>query len=184
MDEETKEVFADDDKSVDICMEIARLEYEYSFRQAEKYDNKVYVLLTVCGFILVMLTGAAGNIGEIDILSPFKSGWIMAYDVLLALCVIGVIAVLVRLVDGMKGLNLKRHDSGKLIKLGMLSQSPKAIAIFTITQYENAKEYNNAQIGRRYKSLDRTVKILHIVVILLVAITIVSRFALQAGGIN
>ena len=46
MEEETKEVFADDDKSVDICMEIARLEYEYSFRRAEKNDNKVYVLLT------------------------------------------------------------------------------------------------------------------------------------------
>lgn len=184
MDEETKEVFADDDKSVDICMEIARLEYEYSFRRAEKYDNKVYVLLTVCGFILVMLTGAAGNIGEIDILSPFKSGWIMAYDVLLALCVIGVIVVMVSLIYGMKGLNLKRNDSSELIRQSMTSKMPKFIAMFTIIQYEDAKEYNNAQIAGRYKSLDRTVKMLCIVVVLLVAITIVSRFALQVGGIN
>ncbi len=92
-----------------------------------------------------------------------------------------MITVLVRLIYGIRGLNLKRHDSGKLIKLGMLSQSKRAIAIFTITQYENAKEYNNAQIGRRYKSLDRTVKILQMVVILLVAVTIVSRFAVKAG---
>ena len=184
MDEETKEVFADDDKSVDICMEIARLEYEYSFRRAEKYDNKVYVLLTVCGFILVMLTGAAGNIGEIDILSPFKSGWIMAYDVLLALCVIGVIVVMVSLIYGMKGLNLRGCDSSALIRQSMTSKTPKFIAMFTIIQYEEEKEYNNAQIARRYKSLDRTVKMLCIVVVLLVAITIVSRFALQVGGIN
>lgn len=181
MDEETKIIPSDDEKSVDICMDIARLEYEYSFRRAEKYDNEIYVLLTVCGFILVMFTGAVGNIGEIDILSPFRSGWIAAYDVILVLCVLGMITVLVRLIYGIRGLNLKRHDSGKLIKLGMLSQSKRAIAIFTITQYENAKEYNNAQIGRRYKSLDRTVKILQMVVILLVAVTIVSRFAVKAG---
>ena len=184
MEEETKEVFADDDKSVDICMEIARLEYEYSFRRAEKYDNKVYVLLTVCGFILVMFTNAVGNIGEIDILHPFKSGWIMAYDVLLVLCVVGMITVLGSLISGMSGLNMRRHDSDSILKRDMLSKTPRDIALFTIISYENNKEYNNAQIGRRYKSLDRTVKILRIVVILLVAITIVSRFALQAGGVN
>ncbi len=103
---------------------------------------------------------------------------------LLALCVIGIIVVLVRLVDGMSGLNLKRHDSGTIIKRGMLSQPPKAVAIFTASQYENAKEYNDAQIARRYKSLDRTVKILRVVVILLVALAIVSSFAVKTGGIN
>ena len=182
MDEETKTIPADDEKSVDICMDIARLEYEYSFRRAEKYDNKIYVLLTVCGFILVMLTGAVGNIGEIDILSPFKSGWIAAYDVLLALCVAGMITVLVRLIYGMIGLKMRRHDSDSILKRDMLSKKPKDIALFTIISYENVKEYNNAQLARRYESLDITVKILLAVVILLVAITIVSSFAVKTGA--
>lgn len=137
MDEETKTIPADDDKSVDICMDIARLEYEYSFRRAEKYDNKVYVLLTVCGFILVMFTGAVGNIGEIDILHPFRSGWIAAYDVLLSLCVIGIIVVMVRLVEGMSGLNLKRHDSSEIIRQSMTSKKPKFVAMFTKKQPES-----------------------------------------------
>ena len=184
MEKETKEISADDDKSTDICMDIARLEYEYSFKRAEKYDNKVYVLLTVCGFILVMFTGAVRNIGEIDILHPFRSGWIAAYDILLALCVMGMITVLVRLIDGISGLNLRRHDSSEIIRQSMTSKNPKFVAMFTIIQYEDAKEYNNAQIAGRYKSLDRTVKILRVVVILLVALTIVSSFAVRTGGIN
>ena len=184
MDEETTEIFADDDKSVDICMDIARLEYEYSFRRAEKYDNKVYVLLTVCGFILVMFTGAVGNIGEIDILHPFRSGWIIAYDVLLVMCLLGLLIVLVRLIDGMSGLNMRRHDSDEILKRDMLSKTPRDIALFTIISYENAKDYTNRQLGRRYKSLDITVKILLVVVILLVAVTIVSSFAVKAGGIS
>ena len=129
MDEETKTIPADDEKSVDICMDIARLEYEYSFRRAEKYDNKIYVLLTVCGFILVMFTGAVGNIGEIDILSPLKSGWIAAYDVLLALCIIGIIVVLVSLIYGMSGLKMRRHDSDSILKRDMLSKTPRDIAL-------------------------------------------------------
>ena len=109
---------------------------------------------------------------------------IFAYDLLLVMCVLGLIVVLVRLVDGMSGLNLRRHDSGEIIKDSLMSKTPRNIAVQTIIKYENAKEYNNAQIGRRYKSLDRTVKILRAVIVLLVAITIVSRFAVQAGGIN
>ncbi len=95
---------------------------------------------------------------------------------------IGIIVVLVRLVDGMSGLNLRRHDSDSILKRDMLSKKPKDIALFTIISYENAKEYNNAQLARRYKSLDITVKILRAVVILLVAITIVSSFAVKAGA--
>lgn len=66
----------------------------------------------------------------------------------------------------------------------MTSKTPKFVAMFTIIQYEDAKEYNNAQIARRYESLNRTVKILRAVVILLVALAIVSSFAAKTGGIN
>ncbi|MBQ6972179.1 MAG: hypothetical protein IJP86_07455 [Synergistaceae bacterium] len=162
-------------------MDVARLEYEYSFLRAEKYDNKIYVLLTVCGFVLVMFTWAVGDIGSIDIFSPAKSGWIMAYDVLIVMCVLGLVTVLVRLIDGMSGLNMRRHDSDEILKRDMLSKTPREIALFTIISYENAKEYNNEQLERRYKSLNITVKMLLVVVILLVALTIVSSFAVKAG---
>ena len=182
MDEETTEIFVDDDKSVDICMDAARLEYEYPFRRAEKYDNKVYVLLTVCGFVLVMFTGAVGNIGEIDILHPFRSGWIAAYDVLLVMCVLGLVTVLVRLIKGMDGLNMRRYDSDVILKRDMLSKTPRDVALFTIIRYEDIKEYNNKQLGKRYRSLNLTVKMLLVVVILLVALSIVSSFVVKAGA--
>ncbi len=89
---------------------------------------------------------------------------------------------MVRLVDGMSVLNLRRHDSDSILKRDMLSKTPRDIALFTIIRYEDAKEYNNAQLAQRYKSLDITVRMLLAVVVLLVTITIVSGFAVKFGA--
>ncbi|MBR1657927.1 MAG: hypothetical protein IJ697_05620 [Synergistaceae bacterium] len=176
---ETSSVNSENSSSIEMCLEIAKLEYEYSFRRAEKFDNKVYILLTVCGFMFVMFMNAVSNIGEIDIFSPLKSNWILAYDILIVLCVTGMITILVRLVYALSGLKLKRHDSNLIIKRNMLSSSPKAIARFTIMRYEIARDYNIRQIDRRYTSLEKSVKILVALAVLLIAISIVSNFAVK-----
>ena len=67
------------------------------------------------------------------------------------------------------------------LKRNMLSKTPRDIAMFTIIRYEDIKEYNNRQLGKRYKSLNLTLKMLLVVVILLVALSIVSNFAVKAG---
>lgn len=178
MNEDTK-IPDCDDKRVEMCLEISRLEYEYSFRRAEKFDNKVYILLTVCGFILVMFTNAVSNIGEIDIFSPFKSKWIMLYDILFVLNVAGIMTILVRLVISLAGLNLRRHNSNLILERNMILKSPTDIALFTITQYEMAKGYNNVQLSRRYRFLETSVRLLIVLVIMLISITIVSSFAVK-----
>ena len=50
-----------------VAVESSRLEYEHSFRRAERLDNKVYILLTVCGCIFVLLTTAINRVSEIDV---------------------------------------------------------------------------------------------------------------------
>ena len=176
---ETSSVNSENNSSIEMCLEISKLEYEYSFRRAEKFDNKVYILLTVCGFMFVMFMNAVSNIGEIDIFSPFKSNWILAYDILIVLCVTGMITILVRLVYALSGLKLKRHDSKLILQGNMISKSPRDIALFTIMHYETAKSYNNKQIGERYKSLELSVNILIAVLIMLIMITIAGSFAVK-----
>ena len=182
MDNENSKTPEYDSKSVDMCLEISKLEYEYSFRRAEKFDNKVYVLLTVCGFILVMLLNALSRIGEIDVLSPLGNKWVMAYDVLSVMCVIGLSAVLARLIYAMSGLNIKRHDSNVILEQALMSKNPLTVARFTIIQYEMIRAYNNSSIDRRYASLNKSVKMLIAVAVMLLTLIIVSGFAAQTGN--
>ena len=82
----------------------------------------------------------------------------------------------------MDGLNMRRYDSDVILKRDMLSKTPRDVALFTIIRYEDIKEYNNKQLGKRYRSLNLTVKMLLVVVILLVALSIVSSFVVKAGA--
>ena len=44
------------DTSEDIVFDAMKEEYEHCVKRSEKLDNKIYILLTVCAFIFVLLT--------------------------------------------------------------------------------------------------------------------------------
>lgn len=67
-------------EKIQIAVESSRLEYEHSFRRAKRLDNKVYTLLTVCGFIFVLLTTAINRVSEIDVFAIWNA-LIALYDV-------------------------------------------------------------------------------------------------------
>ena len=162
---------------VDICLEISRLEYEHSFRRAEKLDNKVYILLTVCGFVFVMLVNALQNIGSIDIFSPFKSWWIFAYDLFLVIDIVTSIFLLWRLIHLLSGMQLKRYDSNFILEYNMLTEDNTTTARFTIMHYEQARDYNNALIDKRYKLFDGSIIMLILLIMLLVLLNVISGIA-------
>lgn len=165
------------DSTAQMCIEISRLEYEYSFKRAEKFNNKVYILLTVCGFIFVMFTNALSNMREIDVFHPFKCGWILLYDILLVYSILGMTVLIHKLVSSLSGLSLKHYDSNLILELDMMSKSALSVARFVIMQYEKARDYNNRKIDEKYKSLDESVKLLLILSAVLIFITIAGNFA-------
>ena len=63
-----------------------------------------------------------------------------------------------------------------------MSKNPMTVARFTIIQYEMIRAYNNSSIDRRYASLNKSVKMLIAVAVMLLTLIIVSGFAAQTGN--
>ena len=57
---ETKE------NGADISYELAKAEYDYCLHRSEKLDNKIYILLTVCAFLISIVIGIAGDLRKIE----------------------------------------------------------------------------------------------------------------------
>ena len=155
-----------------LCVESARLEYEYSFKRAERYDNKVYILLTVCAFIFVLLTGAIEKISEIDFMS-FRSNFLVAaFDALLVLSILSTIFLLGLLIYSLSGKAFRRYDTAEILEKDLLSRDKKTVAKYTIIQYERARDYNNRLIDQQFKRLNKAVKLLIAVVLLLMMLNL------------
>lgn len=160
-----------------LCVESARLEYEHSFRRAERLDNKICILLTVCAFIIVLLTGTINRVSEIEIFNFCQSGLVAAYDIVLILSILLTLASLIILIKSLSGKDFKRYDTGKILEKNLLSEyDGKTIARYTIMKYEKARNYNNDVVSKQFKWLNLSVHMLIAVVILLMTFTLMGNF--------
>lgn len=174
----TSEVCRNDDPSelLNMCLEISRTEYEHSFRRAERLDNKIYILLTVCAFIFVVLISAIDKVSEYDMVGFASNAWIGIYDILLLLCTVETVVMLGALIYSLSGASFKRYDSNLILERNMLSADMKKVTRFTIIKYENARDHNNKIVTRRYRILNFCVYILIILVVTLISIAFVGNF--------
>lgn len=161
---------------LNMCLEISRTEYEHSFRRAERLDNKIYILLTVCAFIFVVLISAIDKVSEYDITAFDSNVLIGLYNVLLLLCVAGTVVMLGALIYSLSGAGFKRYDSNMILERNMLSADMQKVTRFTIIKYENARDHNNKIVTKRYKILNFCVYILIALVVMLIIVTVIGNF--------
>lgn len=172
------EVYRNTDSAelLNMCLEISRTEYEHSFRRAERLDNKIYILLTVCAFIFVVLISAIDRVSEYD-MTEFDSNILIGiYDVLLISCIAETVIMLGALIYSLSGVGFKRYDSNLILERNMLSADMKKVTRFTIIKYENARDHNNKVVTKRYSILNFCVCILIILVVTLIIITFIGNF--------
>ena len=110
MDEET--INCTKDTGEDVSFTAAQDEYNHCFQRSAKLDNKVYILLTVCAFLFVMLSEAIKKLSEFAI-PQTKNQLIVegGYIVILTLSVATFIIILVKLIGLLRGIKLSRFDS-------------------------------------------------------------------------
>lgn len=167
---------ADTIEQLNMCLEISRAEYEHSFRRAERLDNKIYILLTVCAFIFVVLISAMEKGAGYSWAMFCSNGWVFTYNSILLLCIIGTIVLLGALIYSLSGADFKRYDSNLVLEYNMLSEDMKKVTRFTIMKYENAREHNNKIVTKRYRILNFCVKLLIALVAALICITFLYNF--------
>lgn len=171
-------------EKLQIAVDSSRLEYEHSFRRAERLDNKVYILLTVCGFIFALLTGEINKISEIDI-GSIQYTVIAVYDIVLLLSIIGTVLLLLILIYSLSGKDFKRYDTNKLLEKNLISTvSRKTLARYTIIKYEVARDYNNRIVSKQFKWVNRAVKLLILIVVLLMLLTILGNVVPTQNYLN
>lgn len=147
--------------SEDIVFSAVLAEYEYCARRSEKLDNKVYILLTVCAFLFVLLTNVINEAEQFKFSSNIMDLIpIIVYMVFLVGDVGIYLVALVELVRLLKSIPFKRFDTRKFFDRNMVEETPdKAVAAIGI-DYVQCIENNNKLWEQRYKKFNFCIHLL------------------------
>lgn len=156
------------DTGDDASLTVAQNEYNHCFERSAKLDNKVYILLTVCAFLFVMLSEAIKKLSELTI--PTTRCQLLiggGYIALLTLNVTAFIIMLVKLIKLLRGIELMRFDSYEILHRDMVRADKKQTIHYVCMVYEKCRDYNNQLIELQYKQFNNCVKLMVATVILL-----------------
>lgn len=166
IDEEPSKALCD--MGADVSLSVAQNEYNHCFERSAKLDNKVYILLTVCAFLFVMLSEAIKQLAKFIIPTTrcqlFIGG---GYVAILTLNVTAFIIMLVKLIKLLRGIELKRFDSYEILNKDMIRAEKKQTIHYVCMIYEQCRDYNNRLIEIQYKEFNKCVKLMVTSVILL-----------------
>lgn len=149
------------DNDPNLCYQIALTEYEHCIKRSDRLDNKIYILLTVCAFIFVMLTNA---ISKLSSLRWTKGGGetlvLRSYIALTIIAIIIVGFLLKGLISSLSSIEMKRFDSAEVMERDMTRADKSQVSKYVIALYEEARNHNNALIDKRYVTVNRCVILL------------------------
>lgn len=131
----------------DISMEACRNEYDHCFERSAKLDNKIYILLTVCAFLVVMLSEIIKKVGKIELPND-KEQFIVdgGYIALLSVNVAVFILLLIKLINLLHGIKLMRFDSAEVLEKDTICEDKKRTIRFICMHYEQCRSYNKFYI--------------------------------------
>lgn len=171
--------------SEDIAYSAFVSEYDHCVQRSEKLDNKVYILLTVCAFLFVLLTSVISEAGKFKFPeSGFAIGLIIVYAVLLASNVGIYVLMLIKLVGLLKSVSFVRFDTSEILTSNLISETPATLSRYIGTKYVRCINYNNAAIEERYKKFNFCVKLMVADVILSIILAFVCTLISLSGGVN
>lgn len=166
-------------------IEIARSEYEHCIKRMNRLDNKIYILLTVCAFVFIMLTGVIGDIGSIRLPKGlFDSVLLIVYLTLVVVTIIRVIILLKGLINALSTIKLQRFDSADILDYDMVHADISQVAGYVVAIYESSRKINNERIDNKYDTLQKSVDRLVKVSILVIVLALLGAFIPRASMVD
>ncbi len=137
-----------------MTLEISRAEYEHTVKRLDRLDNKVYILLTVCSFLFVMLTSSINNVTKIKAPDTY-AGWmiVIIYIATVIGAIILMILLLRRLIGALSSTSLLRLDSTDISDFNMALSDKNQVARYVIGIYEHSTKKNNELIEKNTRLL-------------------------------
>lgn len=156
-------------------LESLRMEYSNVFDRSNKLDNKVYIIITFCGFLFVFITGLLSSFTNISFAGNRFSNVVTGLYVLMCIAVIvSYVYILIYLMQLLEPEGIKRMDPEKMenLKLGEMSEEaavPELIHLY--------RDVVNTNLERLHIRCDKLVVGLRYVV--LTVILAFSAYAMQ-----
>lgn len=169
----------------DIAYSAFLSEYDHCVQRSEKLDNKVYILLTVCAFLFVLLTSVISEAGKFEFPEGgLALGLIITYAVLLVADVGIYVLMLIKLVGLLKSVSFARFNTREILTGNLISETPATISRYIGTKYVRCINHNNSIIEERYKKFNFCVELMVADVVLSIILAFICTFISLSGGIK
>jgi hypothetical protein len=167
-----------DSKSVDMCYESIKSEYEHCMDRVARFDNKIYILITICTFIFSFaMTTITQQIKNFD-LPKFDIGEILFifYMIVLVIIIILFIILLCKLIYLLEGIKIRRLDANDLYKLNYFEEDSVSTARGIGELYWLAMSENNEKLEWRFLKFNKYSKLLIPIIILSIVEIFLGNF--------
>lgn len=140
-----------ENKADSISFEATKLEYEHCIQRSEKLDNKIYIALTICAFLFVLITDTLKKIAEFNFpKTAIQLGLIISYALLMA-TILGIYTFSVlNLTKLLKGVPLKRFDTLIILERDFPNCNSIACVRYICSKYTDCIKTNNLILEQRF----------------------------------
>lgn len=155
MSENTKESEQKEETSELVIFDAMKAEYEHCVQRAGKLDNKVYILLTVCAFVFVLITSLIEKVGNFCMPQNMaEESLIIVYWLLIIADVVTFCVVLVKLVVLLGSIKFERLDIGDVLENNIIEERPKTSVKYIGARYWKCIDNNHAILEKQYEKLN------------------------------
>lgn len=155
MSENVKESEAKEETSESIIFDAMKTEYEHCVQRAGKLDNKVYILLTVCAFVFVLITNLIEKVKDFCLPQNMtEESLVIVYWLLIIVDVVIFCVVLVKLVVLLGSIKFERLDIGDVLENNIIEERPKTSVKYIGARYWKCIDNNHAILERQYEKLN------------------------------
>lgn len=160
-----------------IIYEAINCEYEHSVSRSDKLDNKVYIMLTVCAFLFVMLSEIIGKIS----LLPFPKTRVqlvleISYAILLFVCIVTFLVLMFLLMRLLRAVNLYRYRTGELLENDIAAMESISAVTFVGARLEYSTRKNEEILEKRFVIFNICTALVVVVIVTMLALAILSQF--------
>lgn len=168
------------DNSLSLCLEVVQEEYRHVVERASKFDNKVYILLTVCAFIfssLVTLILESSNLKCVDETLPKINRWAnLYYPCFVNITLILFSLTLIALTGLLASIKMYRFQEKNVFEKNLVSLPKEQVTKYICVKYIQATEQNNKKLQHRYIIMNLCVIFLIITVFLTLFLSYISNY--------
>ena len=147
------------------CLEITLEEYRHVTERANKYDNKVNIMITFCGIFFAFVLTLLDKLTELPFPETTKQGIVFVICIIIFVIIsICYILSMILLVIGLRPIKLHRFNPKLLIDYSLWNKPSCQANMLAVKQYTEFVLANNDALEKSYKKIHTVTILMSIVV--------------------